>query len=133
MYNWQIITAIIIISNNVLEDIIWKRYLKNKQAQRVLIKSTEGFKKTDTELLLFKRLVYVLKYQQNDTMKMYHNDLLSEHWEVHKMIKAISWLYYFSHMWRKVQSYINKCDLCHKIKLSRHISYKEMRTVLTSD
>ena len=28
---------------------------------------------------------------------------------------------------------MNKCDLCHKIKLSRHKSYEEMRTVLTLD
>ena len=32
MYNQQIITAIMIISNNTLEDIIRKEYLKNKQA-----------------------------------------------------------------------------------------------------
>ena len=28
---------------------------------------------------------------------------------------------------------MNKCDLCHKIKSSRHKSYEEMRTVLTPD
>ena len=64
---------------------------------------------------------------------MYHNELLREHHEVHKTIKAIFWSYYFSHMRKKVQDYINKCDLCHKIKSVRHKSYKEMRTVLTPD
>ena len=34
-------------------------------------------------------------------------------------------------MRKKVQSYVNKCDLCHKIKSARHRSYEEMRTVLT--
>ena len=62
---------------------------------------------------------------------MYHDKLLREHCEVHKMIKAISQSYYFSHMRRKVQNYINKCDLCHKIKSVRHKSYEEMRTVST--
>ena len=42
-----------IMSNNTLEDIIRKEYLKDKQAQRVLAKLTEGFKKTSTKLLLF--------------------------------------------------------------------------------
>ena len=42
-----------IISNNMLEDIIRKEYLKDKQAQRVLAKSTEDFEKTSTRLLLF--------------------------------------------------------------------------------
>ena len=31
-----------------------------------------------------------------------------------------------------MQGYVNKCDLCHKIKSVRHKSYKEMRTALTS-
>ena len=64
---------------------------------------------------------------------MYHDKSLREHWEVHKMIKAIFWSYYFSHMQKKVQNYVNNCDLCHKIKSSRHKLYKEMRTVSTPD
>ena len=36
-------------------------------------------------------------------------------------------------MRKKVQDYINKCNLCHKIKLSRHKSYEEIRTVLISN
>ena len=47
------------------------------------------------------------------------------------MIKVISQLYYFSHMWKKVQSYVNKCDLCYKINSSRYKSYEEMRTAST--
>ena len=49
------------------------------------------------------------------------------------MIKIISQLYYFSHMWEKIKKYVNKYDLCHKIKSSRHRSYKEMRQTLTLD
>ena len=59
---------------------------------------------------------------------MYHDEPLRDHQETHKMIKAIFWSYYFSHMRKKVQSYVNKCDLCHKIKSVRHRSYEEMRT-----
>ena len=35
-------------------------------------------------------------------------------------------------MRKKVQGYVNKCDLCHKIKPARHKSYEEIRTALTS-
>ena len=49
------------------------------------------------------------------------------------MIKVISQSYYFSHMQKKVQNYMNKYDLCHKIKSSRHKSYREMRTASTLD
>ena len=87
----------------------------------------------NNRLILFKELVYVSEPQQKDIIRMFYNEPLREHWGVHKMIKAIFWLYYFSHMQKKVQSYMNKCDLCHKIKSSRHNSYKEMRTALTSN
>ena len=30
-----------------------------------------------------------------------------------------------------MQGYVDKCDLCHKIKSMRHRPYEEMRTVLT--
>ena len=63
-------------------------------------------------------------------MKIYYDDSLKEHCEMHKIIEVISWLYYFSHMWRKIVNYMNKCDLCHKIKSSRYKSYKEIKTVL---
>ena len=94
---------------------------------------TERFKRTSDDLILFKELVYVSEHQQQNIIRMYHNKLLREHWGVHKMIKATSWSYYFLHMWKKVQSYVNKCDLCHKIKSLRHKSYKEIRTVLTPE
>ena len=64
---------------------------------------------------------------------MYHDNSLREYQEIHKMIEAIFWSYYFLHMWKKVQSHINKCDLCHRIKSARHKSYKEIRIVLTLD
>ena len=36
-------------------------------------------------------------------------------------------------MQRKIADYISKCNLYHKIKLSRHKSYEEMKTVLVSN
>ena len=63
-------------------------------------------------------------------MKIYYNNSLKEHHETYKIIKAISQSYYFSYMQRKVVNYISKYDLCHKIKLSKHKSYKKMRIAL---
>ena len=119
------------IINHELKDIIWTEYLKDKQAQRVLKQSTEEFKKTSDNLILFKELVYVPEHQQKDIIWMYHDEPLRGHWGTHKMIKAIFWSYYFLHMRKKVQGYVNKCDLCHKIKPARYRSYREMRTALT--
>ena len=131
IYNTQIIAAIMMITNCELKDIIQTGYLKDKQAQHMLEQSTEEFKRTSNDLILFKELVYILKHQQKDIIWMYHNKSLRGHWGAHKMIEAIFWSYYFSHMRKKVQGHVNKCNLCHKIKPVRRKSYGEMRTVST--
>ena len=99
----------------------------------MLKKSTKEFKKINKDLLLFQELIYVSEHQQKDIIWIYHDKLLREHYEIYKTIKAIFWSYYFSHMWEKVKKYMNKCDLCYKIKSSRHKSYEEIRQTLTSD
>ena len=78
-----------IITNDELENIIQDEYLKNKQVQRVLKKSTEEFKRINNSLLLFQELIYMSKHQQKDIIQMYHNEPLEEHHEIHKTIKAI--------------------------------------------
>ena len=90
IYNTWTITAIMIIINNELKDIIWAEYLKDKQEHWVLKQSMKRFKETSDELILFKELVYVPEHQQKNTIWMYHNKSLRGHWEVHKMIEAIS-------------------------------------------
>ena len=65
-YNYKILTIIMIITNNELENIIWDEYLKNTQAQRVLKNSTEEFEKINKGLLLFQGLIYVSEHQQKD-------------------------------------------------------------------
>ena len=124
--NWRILYEINISRTNKHKE-CWKNLLKN------LKKSTKEFEKINKDLLLFQGLIYMSEHQQKNTIQMYHDKSLREHCEIHKMIEAIFWLYYFLHMWEKIKKYVNKCDLCHKIKSSRHKSYEEMRQTLTSD
>ena len=56
----------------------------------MLAKLTEDFEKISTRLLLFQGLIYVSEHQQNNIIKIYHDDLLSGHQEVYKIIKVIS-------------------------------------------
>ena len=94
---------------------------------------TEEFRRICNRLILFKELVYVSEHLQKNTIWMYHNESLGEFWGVHKIIEVISQSYYFSHMWKKVQNYVNKYDMCHKIKSLRYKSYEEIRTASISD
>ena len=93
----------------------------------MLKKSIKEFKKINKDLLLFQELIYVSEHQQKDIIWIYHDKLLEEHHEIYKTMKAIFWSYYFLHMWEKIKKYINKCDLCHKIKSSWHKLYEEIR------
>ena len=120
-----------IITNSEMKDIIQTEYLTDKQALWVSEQLTERFKRTSDNLILFKELVYVSEHQQKNIIQMYHDEPLRGHWGVHKTIKAIFYSYYFSHMRKKVQDYVNKCDLCHKIKSARHKIYEEMRIAST--
>ena len=93
----------------------------------MLKKSIKEFEKINKDLLLFQELVYMLEHQQKNTIQIYYNKSLKEYHKVHRTIKAIFRLYYFLHMQEKVKKYVNKCNLCHKIKSSRHKSYEEIR------
>ena len=99
----------------------------------MLKKPIKEFEKINKDLLLFQELIYMSEHQQKDIIWIYYNKSLREHCKIYKMIKAIFRLYYFLHMQEKVKKYVNKCNLCHKIKSSRHRSYEEMRQTLTSD
>ena len=66
IYNYRILTIIMIITNDELENIIQNKYFKNKQAQRVLEKFIKEFEKINKDLLLFQELIYMLKHQQKD-------------------------------------------------------------------
>ena len=62
IYNHRILATIIIITNDELENIIWKEYLKDKQAQRVLKRLIKEFEKINKNLLLFQELIYVSEH-----------------------------------------------------------------------
>ena len=66
IYNTRIITMTLLISNNELEEVIYYRYLKDKQAQRMLKELIVSFKKTFSKLMLFKELMYITEYQQTE-------------------------------------------------------------------
>ena len=62
IYNHKILTVTIIIINDKLKNIIQNKYLKNKQAQRVLKKLIKEFEKINIDLLLFQELIYMSEH-----------------------------------------------------------------------
>ena len=121
-YNHQV-AATMTIRNDDLETRIKVAYAKDKQAQRILEGEQQGCTISGNGLILFQGLVYVPSQIKEEVIKGHHDGPTSGHPGVSKTIEAITRTYHFPHVRKKVQEYIAKCDLCHKIKPKRHQPY----------
>ena len=85
----------------------------NKLAQQVLqnIRDHESFKKKKG-LLLFQGLVYVPVSLQRKLIEESHFNKTHGHQRIDKTIEQLTRTYYFSHMRKKVEEIVQKCDIC---------------------
>ena len=58
------------------------------------------------KLLLFQELIYVSSAIRKKMIEQHHNNVLTEHFEIDKMMKLIFRNYYFSQMRQKVKKHI---------------------------
>ena len=68
------------------------------------------------KLLLFQELIYMSSATRKKMMKQHHNNALTEHFEIDKIMKLIFRNYYFSQMRQKVEKHIQQCEQCQKNK-----------------
>ena len=75
--------------------------------KKIINKINKYFKmKVVKKILLFQKLIYVSFVIRKKMIWQYHDNVLAEHFEIDKIIKLISWNYYFSLMWQKIKKYI---------------------------
>ena len=72
--------------------------------------------------------MYVSKdiFVKEELLKHHHDDSLIEHFDADKIIKLLSWKYYWKSMIKDVKEYINTCDICQRIKMKHHQLYDEL-------
>ena len=58
------------------------------------------------KLLLFQELIYMSSATRKKMIEQHHDDALTEHFEIDKMMKLIFRNYYFSQMRQKVKKHI---------------------------
>ena len=85
------------------------------------------------KLLLFQELIYVLSATRKKVIEQHHNDALTEHFEIDKIMKLIFRNYYFLQMRQKVKKHIQQCEQCQKSKLKQHKSYKKLQSLNISN
>ena len=113
---------------------IKKKISQNKFMKKIIKKIKKlSEMKIVKKLLLFQELIYVSSATRKKMIKWHHNDALTEHFEINKMIKLISQNYYFLLIRQKVEKYIQQCKQCQKSKLKRHKLYEKLQSLNISN
>ena len=66
---------------------------------------------------------------REELLKHHHNDSLAKHFDADKISELLNHKYYWKTMIKNVKKYINTCDICQKVKMKRHLSYDELRSL----
>ncbi len=109
------------------------------QAQKVTIaknnrsQNTEGLRWAFnmTELLQYERRLYIPPEAsvQTELLKHHHDNELTEHFSIKWILELVSRKYYWPKLVKDVKKYVFSCNICQRVKASRHHSYDEMQTL----
>ena len=133
VYNRQN-AATLRVYNRDLKKKIKQELVKNSIAQNIMknIADNEDFK-IQNKISTFQDLIYVLTRCRQEMINIYHSSKIHEHQEFDKIIERIFRTYYFLKIRKQVENTIRKCDVCVRIKHSRHKSYELLKSLSTSD
>jgi hypothetical protein len=66
---------------------------------------------------------------QAELLKHHHDDELTEHFSIEWTLELVSHKYYWPKLVKDVKKYVFSCDICQRVKTSRHHSYGEMQAL----
>ena len=80
------------------------------------------------KLLYFFHVIYVFKKVALKTklLRLHHDDFFANHFEIKKIRVLMQKKFYWLKMTRNVKEYVKNCDMCQRIKTSRHCFYDEL-------
>jgi hypothetical protein len=61
-------------------------------------------------------------------LKRHHDDILTDHFDVKKIIELFNKKYHWSRMIKYVKFYIKKCDVCQRTKTFKHFFYDDLQS-----
>jgi len=84
-----------------------------------------------TELLQYERRLYIPfeASVQTELLKHHHDNELTEHFSIEQTLKFMSHKYYWLKLAKDVKKYVFSCNICQRVKASRHHSYDEMQAL----
>ncbi len=66
---------------------------------------------------------------KEELLKHHHNDSLARHFDADKISKLLDRKYYWKSMIKNVKEYIDTCDIYQRVKMKRHLSYDELKSL----
>ncbi len=66
---------------------------------------------------------------REELLKRHHDDSLARHFDADKINELLDRKYYWKSMIKNVKEYINTCDICQRVKMKRHLSYDELKSL----
>ncbi len=66
---------------------------------------------------------------RKELLKRHHDDSLARHFDADKISELLDCKYYWKSMIKNVKEYIDTCDICQRVKMKRHLSYDELKSL----
>jgi len=114
--------------NNLFVQVQKVTIVKNKRSQ-----NAEGLRWAFnmTELLWYEKRLYISPEVSvwTELLKCHHDDELTEHFSIEWTLELVSCKYYWPELAKDVKKYVFSCNICQRMKTSRHHSYDEMQAL----
>ncbi len=84
-----------------------------------------------TELLQYEKRLYIPPEVsvQTELLKRHYDDELTRHFSIEQTLELVSCKYYWSKLAKDVKKYVFSCNICQRVKVSRHHSYDKMQAL----
>ena len=86
------------------------------------------------KLLYFFHIIYVLEKValKIKLLRLHHDNFFANHFKIKKTHVLMQRKFYWLKMTRNIKEYIKDCDMCQRIKASRHRFYNELSSLSVS-
>ncbi len=105
--------------------------LRADETMNIWKSDVEAWTLNSQEIIEYNESLYVSEdlSVREKLLKRHHNDLLARHFDADKISELLDCKYYWKSMIKNVKEYINTCDICQRMKMKRHLSYDELRSL----
>ena len=105
--------------------------------RRAFIRENKKFKNwtlNSNNILRYWHAIYVFNERnlKVEILKRCHDDFLTKHFEIEKIVDFIQRKFYWMYMRKNIEKYIKKCVICQRTKIHHHRFYDEFLKLFVS-